>query len=156
MTPPPGIRIRRLAAHDKPGWLALFRAYITFYQASVAGDVIDETFRRLLSGEEGFHIGYVAVDESGTPVGLAHVLFHRSTWSKTWYCYLEDLFVRPDIRGKGIGKALIAEVLAESGRRGATRTHWTTQEFNYRARSLYDQMATKAPFVQYRCEHPVR
>ena len=153
MPPPQELRIRRLAAHDKPSWLALFRGYITFYQASVADDVVEETFGRLLSGQDGFHIGYVAVDSSDTPVGLAHVLFHRSTWTKTWYCYLEDLFVQPDIRGKGIGKALITEVLSEARRRGAARTYWTTQETNYRARGLYDQFASKSPFVQYRLAH---
>jgi len=156
MKPAQDVRIRRLAAHDKSAWLVLFRNYITFYQASVADDVIEETFQRMLSEQEGFHIGYVAVNLNDEPVGLAHVLFHRSTWSKTWYCYLEDLYVRPDVRAKGIGRALIAAVLAEADRRGATRTHWTTQEFNYRARGLYDQMAARAPFVQYRHEHMVK
>jgi GNAT superfamily N-acetyltransferase len=129
-TTAPAARVRRLEPRDKAAWLPLFKGYIEFYKSSVADDVIDETFARLLSGTEGFHIGFVAVDESDAPIGLAHVLFHRSTWSKTWYCYLEDLFVRPDIRAKGIG--------------------WSTQEFNYRARGLYDQVATKSPFVQYR------
>jgi len=156
MTPLQDVCIRRLAAPDKAAWQSLFRAYITFYQANVADDVIEETFQRLLSGQEGFHIGYVAVDADDSPVGLAHALFHRSTWSATWYCYLEDLFVRPDVRAKGIGRALIAEVMTEADRRGATRTHWTTQETNYRARGLYDQLAAKAPFVQYRHQHKVR
>jgi GNAT superfamily N-acetyltransferase len=150
MTAETAVRIRRLEARDKAAWLPLFKGYIEFYKSSVADDVIDETFTRLLSGKEGFHIGFVAVDAADTPIGLAHVLFHRSTWSKTWYCYLEDLFVRPDIRAKGIGRALIDATYKEADARGATRTYWTTQEFNYRARGLYDQVATKSPFVQYR------
>ena len=120
------------------------------YKATVADDVIEESWTHLLSGVEGFHIGFVAVDDSDTPIGIAHVLFHRSTWSKTWYCYLEDLFVRPDIRAGGVGQRLIEAVYREADARGATRTYWTTQEFNYRARGLYDRMATKSPFVQYR------
>jgi GNAT superfamily N-acetyltransferase len=150
MTAETNVRVRRLEPRDKAAWLPLFKGYIEFYKSSVADDVIDETFTRLLSGKEGFHIGFVAVDASDTPIGLAHVLFHRSTWSKTWYCYLEDLFVRPDIRAKGIGRALIDATYQEAEARGATRTYWTTQEFNYRARGLYDQVATKSPFVQYR------
>jgi GNAT superfamily N-acetyltransferase len=144
------VRVRRLEVRDKAAWLPLFKGYIEFYKSSVADDVIEETFTRLLSGAEGCHIGFVAVDASDTPIGLAHVLFHRSTWSKTWYCYLEDLFVRPDIRAKGIGRALIDATYLEAEARGATRTYWSTQEFNYRARGLYDQVATKSPFVQYR------
>jgi GNAT superfamily N-acetyltransferase len=143
-------KVRRLESRDKQAWVPLFKGYIAFYKSAVADDVIEETWGRLLSGVEGFHIGFVAVDETDTPIGLAHVLFHRSTWSKTWYCYLEDLFVRPDIRAKGVGRALIAAVYAEAEARGATRTYWSTQEFNYRARGLYDQVATKSPFIQYR------
>lgn len=150
MTDAPLVTVRRLEARDKAAWLPLFKGYIAFYKASVADDVIDETFARLLSGDEGFHIGLVAVDEHDTPIGLAHVLFHRSTWSKTWYCYLEDLFVKPDIRARGVGRHLIDAVYREADARGASRTYWTTQEFNYRARGLYDQVATKSPFLQYR------
>lgn len=142
--------VRRLQPADKKAWLPLFKGYITFYKAAVADDVIEETWTRLMCGVEGFHIGFVAVDATDTPVGLAHVLFHRSTWSKTWYCYLEDLFVSPDIRAKGIGRQLIEAVYSEAEKRGATRTYWTTQEFNYRARGLYDQVATKSAFLQYR------
>jgi GNAT superfamily N-acetyltransferase len=150
MTAEPVPRVRRLEPRDKAAWLPLLKGYIAFYKSSVADDVIDETFTRLLSGTEGFHIGFVAVDTTDTPIGFAHVLFHRSTWSKTWYCYLEDLFVRPDIRAKGIGRALVDATYKAADARGATRTYWSTQEFNYRARGLYDQVATKSPFVQYR------
>ena len=84
-----------LQARDKPVWLALFEGYIEFYQATVPEDVIETLWQRLMRGGEGFHIGLVAVDDADTPVGLAHVLLHRSTWSNGWYCYLEDLFVDP-------------------------------------------------------------
>ena len=144
------VKVRRLEQRDKAAWLPLFKGYIEFYKATVADDVLEETWNRLLSEQPGFHMAFVAVDGTDTPIGLAHVLFHRSTWSKTWYCYLEDLFVRPDIRAKGVGRALIEAVYREADTRGATRTYWTTQDFNYRARGLYDQVATKSPFVQYR------
>lgn len=149
-TPSAPVAVRPLAARDKEAWLPLFKGYIAFYKASVGDDVIEETWTRLMSAQEGFHLGLVAVDANDTPTGIAHILFHRSTWSKTWYCYLEDLFVRPDIRAGGIGRALISAVYREADARGATRTYWTTQETNYRARGLYDQMAAKSPFLQYR------
>jgi GNAT superfamily N-acetyltransferase len=142
--------IRPLRASDKVEWLVLFRAYITFYKSTVADDVIEETWQRLLSGEEHVHRCLIAADENDRAIGLAHILFHRSTWSKTWYCYLEDLFVRPDIRAGGVGEALIKAVYQAADERGVTRVYWTTQEFNYRARGLYDKVATKSPFIQYR------
>jgi len=144
------IAVRRLAQADKAAWLRLFTGYIAFYQASIPADVIEETWRRLIAGGQEFHLGLVAVDEHDAAVGLAHVLFHRSTWSPTYYCYLEDLFVDPVRRQQGAGRALIEATYREADARGATRTYWTTQEFNYRARALYDAVATKSPFVQYR------
>jgi GNAT superfamily N-acetyltransferase len=144
------VRVRRLEARDKPVWLALFKGYIEFYKATVPEDVIEMTWKRLMEGAPDFHIALVAVDAADTPVGLAHVLFHRSTWSPTQYCYLEDLFVDPAQRTKGAGRALIEATYREADARGCTRTYWATQEFNYRARALYDQVATKSVFVQYR------
>lgn len=144
------VRVRRLAEKDKAAWLPLFKGYIAFYKATVADDVIEKTWQHLIEGTADFHIGLVAVDETDTPVGLAHVLFHRSTWSPTSYCYLEDLFVDPKQRLKGVGRALIEATYKEADARGCTRTYWATQEFNYRARALYDQLATKSVFVQYR------
>jgi GNAT superfamily N-acetyltransferase len=143
-------RVRPLQAKDKAAWKPLFLGYIAFYKATVADDVIETTWDRLMSGGEGVHRALVVVDADDKPFGIAHILFHRSTWSKTWYCYLEDLFVEPTARAKGAGKALIEAVYAEADKMGTTRTYWTTQEFNYRARGLYDQVATKSPFVQYR------
>ena len=144
------IRIRPLQAGDREAWEDLFRGYIAFYKSTVTDDVIEETWQRLLSGAAHVHRGLVAVDANDQPIGLAHILMHRSTWSKTWYCYLEDLFVDPARRAKGVGQALIEAVYAAADAQGCTRTYWATQEFNYRARGLYDRVATKSPFILYR------
>ena len=144
------VTVRRLQARDRQAWLALFKGYIEFYRATVPEDVIETTWKRLVAGEPDFHIALVAVDDTDGPVGLAHVLFHRSTWASGWYCYLEDLFVDPLQRKTGAGRALIEAVYREADARGCARTYWVTEEFNATARSLYDRVATRAPFVQYR------
>jgi GNAT superfamily N-acetyltransferase len=145
-----GMRVRRLESHDREAWWRLFLAYIAFYRATLPEEVIELTWRRLLPGGDQAFIGLVAVDEADGPVGLAHVLLHRSTWSATWYCYLEDLFVDPARRGRGAGRALIEAVYREADAHGCTRTYWVTEEANATARALYDRVAGKAPFVQYR------
>ena len=144
------MRVRRLEARDRDAWRRLFLAYIDFYQASVPDAVIELTWQRLMPGGEGALIGLVAVDDADAPFGLAHILMHRSTWSPTWYCYLEDLFVDPSHRGKGAGRALIEAVYREADAHQCTRTYWVTEETNATARALYDRMATKTAFVQYR------
>lgn len=143
------IIIRPLEERDRAQWEALFDAYIRFYEAKVPGDVIELTWQRLLREEDGF-CGLVAVAEGGRLVGLAHMLFHHSTWSPTFYCYLEDLFVDIDARRHGLGRALIEAVYREADKRGATRTYWATKEDNRAARRLYDRLGTLSPFVQYR------
>jgi len=144
------MHVRPLEMRDGEAWRRLFKAYIDFYEAIVAEEAIDTTWQRLIAGGEGSHIALMAVDDADAPLGLAHALFHRSTWSATWYCYLEDLFVDPSQRKKGAGRALIEAVYREADARKCTRTYWVTQEFNATARALYDQVATKTPFVQYR------
>jgi GNAT superfamily N-acetyltransferase len=144
------VRVRRLERRDRTEWLALFKGYIDFYRADVPADVIDTLWERLLHGGEGFHMAFVAVDGADRPFGLAHVLFHRSTWSNGWYGYLEDLFVAPAARARGAGRALIEAVYQEADARQCMRVYWVTEETNAAARALYDRVATKAPFVQYR------
>jgi GNAT superfamily N-acetyltransferase len=144
------LTIRPVTAGDADEWERLFRAYIAFYRASVPDDVIALTWRRALAGEDGLH-GLIAIAaKSGAALGVATLVFHRSTWSPTWYCYLEDLFVDPAARGRGVGGALIAATYAEADRRGATRTYWATQAGNAAARRLYDQVGELTEFVQYR------
>ena len=143
------IAIRPLEEKDRVQWEALFRAYVRFYRAKVADDVIALTWQRLLGQEDGF-LGLVAQEESGRLVGLAHMLFHRSSWSPTVYCYLEDLFVDIDTRRNGVGRALIEATYREADKRGATRTYWATMDDNAAARRLYDRLAKLSGFVQYR------
>lgn len=143
------IRVRQVVATDELAWLQLFRAYVTFYEATVTDDVLAATWQRLLTGRDNM-LALIAHDEADRPVGIAAIVFHRSTWSPSWYCYLEDLFVAPEARGAGVGRALIEATYAEADRRGATRTYWATQEKNSSARALYDRLATLTDFIQYR------
>lgn len=142
-------QIRDLRREDEARWRHLFDGYITFYEAQVPPDVISATFERLLANQDGMK-GLVAVDGAGQIIGLVNMVFHRSTWSPTWYCYLEDLFVDPAVRGGGVGKALIEATYAEADRRGADRTYWATQDRNATARKLYDRVGQLTEFVQYR------
>lgn len=143
------VHIRKVAPGDEARWRALFDAYVAFYEADVAPEIIDLTFQRVLAGDDGL-FSLVAADETGHLTGIAVAVLHRSSWSATWYCYLEDLFVDPARRGGGIGRALIEAVYAEADARGATRTYWATAHDNRTARTLYDKVGVLSPFVQYR------
>jgi GNAT superfamily N-acetyltransferase len=140
--------IRPLVAADFAPWEQLWLAYLRFYRAAVSNEVTAATFRRLCDQTDGM-TGLVAINDQDALVGLAHLVFHPSTWSARSYCYLEDLFVAPAARGTGMAAQLLEATFAEADRRGAARTYWETQEFNAPARSLYDQVAHRTSFVIY-------
>jgi GNAT superfamily N-acetyltransferase len=140
--------IRQLELADRGGWEQLWNAYLHFYRGEISAAVTELSFDRLCGRNDGL-LGLVAVGESGDLVGLAHLVFHPSTWSDRTYCYLEDLFVDPAERGTGTARQLIEAVYDEADRRGATRTYWATQEFNSPARSLYDVVGHRTSFIIY-------
>lgn len=82
-------------------------------------------------------------------IGLAHLVLHATTWATSVTCYLEDLFVDREVRGAGVGRALIAAVYAVADEHGASGVYWLTQEYNAPARSLYDTVAHRSSFVVY-------
>lgn len=133
------ISIRPLEPGDKGEWHRMWTAYLEFYETS---------FARLLSNGAGEYKCLIA-EVDGKPVGLAHFLYHRFMWSVEDTCYLMDLFTDPTMRGKGVGRALIEAVHDAAKSDGVPSTYWQTEESNYKGRMLYDQVATRAPFIIY-------
>ncbi|MBA3388527.1 MAG: GNAT family N-acetyltransferase [Rubrobacter sp.] len=140
--------IRPIREEDRDAWLPLWRGYNDFYRNEPTDEVTQTTFRRLCDGSDGL-FGLVSEDGEGRLVGLAHLVFHSSTWATGPYCYLEDLFVSREGRGSGAGMDLIEGVYEEADRRGAARVYWHTQQYNAPARSLYDTVAHATSFVVY-------
>ena len=103
------LTIRLLAASDRAAWEPLWKGYQTFYKVDLPAATTDVTFARLIDPTEPMD-GLVA-ERDGRLVGIVHMIFHRSTWTPGDYCYLQDLFVSGDVRGGGVGRALIAAVV---------------------------------------------
>ncbi len=139
--------VRPLRAEDRAAWQPLWDGYLDFYREALDPEVTDDVFARL-AGESDGMFGLLAVD-GDTAIGLAHVIVHPSTWTTGRYAYLEDLFVAPSARGTGVGLRLIESVYVRAEKRGAPHVYWHTQEYNGRARSLYDQVARRTSFIVY-------
>ncbi|BAK67785.1 putative acetyltransferase [Sphingobium sp. SYK-6] len=137
-----------LRAQDRGAWTPLWEGYQAFYEVAIAPAVSDVTWARLLDPDEPMS-GLLAW-EGGNAIGLVHFIWHRSTWTPGDYCYLQDLFVDPAERGGGIGRRLIEAVYAAAAERGCSRVHWLTHETNVDAMLLYDRIAQRSGFVQYR------
>jgi GNAT superfamily N-acetyltransferase len=142
------IAVRPLRADERPQWEPLWKAYLDFYETSVPQEVYDATWARLLSPEEPMWLLGAYVD--GKLLGIVHYLYHRSCWTIGDYCYLQDLFVAQEARKLGLGRALIEAVYDQARSAGASRVYWLTHETNATARALYDKLANRPGFIQYR------
>jgi GNAT superfamily N-acetyltransferase len=131
--------VRPVTRADLPSWLPLWNAYLDFYRERLDAETTTHTFERLCDRREGM-FGFVASSD-GEIVGIVNALVHPSTWTSSCYCYLEDLYVAPAARSRGVAKLLIEAVSEEARSRDAAHVYWHTQEFNGAARSLYDQVA---------------
>ncbi|MBX3518694.1 MAG: GNAT family N-acetyltransferase [Xanthobacteraceae bacterium] len=144
----PAVLIREIGEDERSAWEPLWQGYLEFYSSSQTKDATNETWRRIHDKSEPMFALGAYVDSK--LLGIVHYLFHRSFWTTGDYCYLQDLFVAKDTRGLGLGRALIEAVYAKAKEAGASRVHWLTQEGNATARLLYDNIADRSGFIQYR------
>ncbi len=148
MTMDSSFRVRWLRDEDRTEWRGLWRAYLEFYETRVS-ETVYETFFARLRGEDPQDFHGLVAEKDRRLVGLCHFLFHRHGWKVENVCYLQDLYTVPNMRGHGVGRALIEAVYAEADQRGAPGVYWLTQDFNETARRLYDKVATVTPFIKY-------
>lgn len=142
------MNIRMVQDSDFTQWLPLWKSYQAFYKVDIAEAVTAQTWARFLDASEPMHCAVAEID--GVLAGMVHYIFHRSCWTQGDYVYLQDLFTLPDLRGTGVGRALIEHVYACAAQEKASRVWWLTHESNLQAMHLYDHIADKSGFIQYR------
>lgn len=148
------LQIRSAEETDYPVWRELWAGYCEFYQTTVPEDVTETTWARILDPECSVH-GIVAVDsETGAVLGFANYVLHLHTWSPRTLCYLEDLYVRPEARGRNIGHSLIDYLVTLGKERNWNRVYWHTDTENAVARRLYDRFVPADPYVRYTVSLP--
>lgn len=143
-----GIEIRPIGPGKHAAWLPLWQGYQAFYEVALPDAATACTWARLLDPAEPVDGALAWRGEEA--VGLVHHIRHRSAWTIGDYCYLQDLFVADSARGAGIGRRLIEHVYAAAKAAGCSRVHWLTHETNADAMLLYDRIAEKSGFLQYR------
>lgn len=142
------MKIRMAVESDYTQWLPLWQAYQVFYKTNIPEATTLLTWSRFLDAAEPMHCA--VVEQEGQLLGMVHYIQHRSCWTSGDYIYLQDLFVQPEQRGKRLGRALIEHVYAATAQSGASRVWWLTHESNEDAMKLYDRIADKSGFIQYR------
>lgn len=143
--------VRRPVEADLPAWRRLWDQYLVFYEADVAPEDTEILWDRIL--DDRHPIQCVVGDHDSGLVGLVHYFPHPDTWDERPVCYLQDLFVDPGSRGRGVGAALIEAVRRHARDQGWSAVYWQTAEDNVRARRLYDRL-TGGPsgFIVYQVD----
>lgn len=142
------IEIREIRRADEAQWRRMWTAYLAFYETERPEEVYRTSFDRLTDPDVADYQGLIA-REGDRAIGLAHFIYHRHGWQIDQVCYLQDLYVDPDLRGTGAGRKLIEAVYAAADAAGRPNVYWLTQDFNTQARQLYDRIAKLTPFVKY-------
>ena len=130
--------VRRIRPEDIDEVDRMIRELATYERSldEVKGSA--EDLRRALTAPEPLLFGHVAEAPDGSGLaGFALWYVTYSTWEGQHGLYLEDLFVRPQHRGTGLGKALLAALAAEAATRGYPRVEWWVLDWNEPALSFY-------------------
>lgn len=148
------VRVRPVVQADLAAWTPLWDGYNAFYgregPTALAPDITAVTWGRFFDANEP--VCALVAESAGRLVGLTHYLFHRSTTRIEPTCYLQDLFTAPDMRGRGVGRALILGVYEAARAAGVREVYWQTHETNSAGRLLYDQVARYAGYIVYEQE----
>jgi GNAT superfamily N-acetyltransferase len=148
------LAIRKIEPRDERRWRALWNAYTRFYKREPSPEITRYTWTRIMDAASPVK-AIVAEDENANVVGIANYFIHENTSALTPACCLQDLFVDPGARGKGVGRLLIDWLMAEMKVRNWSRLYWHTKENNYRARALYDKYTPHSGFLRYVIQNPV-
>lgn len=142
------MKIRPLQRSDRMIWTSLFSSYAEFYNTEIPEGGFDRVWEWIFDADNDFWCDLI-IDANDQPFGFTqYQLMHRSL-SGEMVCYLSDLFVEPNNRGQGAGRALIDHVINFARSRNMSNVRWLTQEFNYAGRRLYDSYSPKSDFILY-------
>lgn len=148
MRKPEIVAIAPQSTEHHADWRRLRKSYEASYRVTIDATTTDLSWPRLRNPREPM-FGLVALIDDKV-VGIVHALCHWSTWTQGDYCYLPDLFTDQAQRNKGIGCTLIEAVYREARQRGTSRVYWLTRDSNATVIALYEKVASRTGFMQYR------
>src|SRR5260370_13887353 len=134
--------IRPARIEDVPVILELIRELATYERAPSEVTATEEHLVDVLFGDRPAAEVLLAFEDQ-SPVGFAVFFYNFSTWLGRPGLYLEDLFVKPDKRGKGYGRALLVELAKIARNRGCGRMEWAVLDWNEPAIKFYRTLGAK-------------
>lgn len=143
------VSVRTVRYADRDAFLEMWRDFVALAPGEPGNHSIGElNWSRIL--DEGHRLqGLVAVDQAHEPLGFTLYLAFPFTWSRGDVCYLQDIYVRPEARGRGAARAMIARLREIGNSAGWFKIFWMTQSDNFDAQRLYDKVAERKDYIRY-------
>ena len=147
--------IRPVRRGDEVELTAMIHELAEFERASAECTVTEKQLGEALFGEQPTVYGHIA-EVDGTPAAAALWFRNFSTWDGVAGVYLEDLYVRPQFRRRGLARKMLAALARECVDGGYTRLSWAVLDWNAGAISLYDAVGGKPQneWITYRVSGP--
>src|SRR5437868_1424386 len=142
--------IRKAEPRDVPQILSFIRQLAEYEREPQAVVATEENLLRDGFGDSPRYFCLMA-DWAGEPAGIAFYFHTYSTWLGRWGLYLEDLFVRPEQRGKGVGKALLVELARIGVEEKIGRINWQVLDWNQPAIDFYERLRSEERRVGKEC-----
>jgi len=141
------VTIRKIEERDFPALIALFKEFALFEKLP---EKMTNSEEQML-GEKEFLTGFVAVNNAEEILGYVTYFFGYYTWiGKS--LYMDDLYVRPDFRGAGVGTKLINEVIAFAKAENCKKLRWQVSEWNQPAIDFYKSLGATVDAVESNCD----
>lgn len=145
--PPATVTRPVMEARDRAAWGLLFSAYREFYRLVPDDGVVERVWMWITKPNPD--IQCLVAERDGSLVGIANYRAFARPSNGTTGLWLDDLYVLPEHRGRGIGRALIASLQQIAREQGYSVVRWITDENNHQAQLLYDVVAARTHWVTY-------
>ena len=144
------MRIELVGEADLADLLPMMRAYCDFYEVAPSDADLERLALALIADPDREGVQLIAHAEGGEPLVFATLYWTWQTLNAARAGVMNDLFVVPEARGQGVGRALIEECRRRAGEHGAPELVWETAPDNETSQRLYDSLeADKSPWIYY-------
>jgi ribosomal protein S18 acetylase RimI-like enzyme len=144
------VEIALVGAADLDELMPMMRAYCDFYAVAPSDADLESLARALIADPQNEGIQLIARGENGAPLGFATVYWTWQTLNAARAGVMNDLFVLPEARGRGVGRSLIEECRRRARERGTAELVWETAPENETAQRLYDSLSSeRSTWVSY-------
>lgn len=141
--------VRDVREGDRDAFLAMWADFVTTFPEEPGNPAIGELNWSRVAGKDPTLRCILALDEDERPLGFTLYLTFPFTWARGDACYLQDIYVRPEARGRGAAQAMIENLRRKGLERGWFKIFWMTQPDNHVAQRVYEKVARRMDYWRY-------